>query len=152
MRYLKALSVSFCVMAGATSAFAAKPPLDCSRRSLAEVVARANGGDAITFTGVCAGPIVVRTDSLTLTGVGTAIIDGGGHDAVSVMGAHGVELANFEVRNGLNGIIGVNGAHLTLTGIHVHDNNVFGISLQTSSSLCRSNTAPAFPTRSSENS
>src|SRR5262245_48931312 len=112
MRYLRALGVSFCVLAGATAAFADKPPLDCSKKSLADAVAGANTGDAIDFTGVCPGPIVVRTDGLTLTGVGTAIIDGGARDALTVVGAHQVALANFEVRNGLDGIMGINGAHL----------------------------------------
>src|SRR5262249_711433 len=55
-------------------------------------------------------------------------------DAVTIMGAHGVSLTNIEVRNGLNGILGINGAHVTLTGVNVHDNVVFGISLQTASS------------------
>jgi hypothetical protein len=121
-------------MAGVTSAFADKPPLDCSKKSLASAVADANTGDAINFTGVCAGPVVVHADGLTLTGVGTAVIDGGGHDALTVAGAHGVSLTNLEVRNGLNGIAGINGAHITLTGVTVHDSLVFGITLQTSSS------------------
>uniref|UniRef100_Q01X85 Right handed beta helix domain-containing protein n=1 Tax=Solibacter usitatus (strain Ellin6076) TaxID=234267 RepID=Q01X85_SOLUE len=138
MGHLRALTLSICIMAlmmaGAPAAFADKPPLDCARKSLAGAVADANTGDTISFTGVCAGPIVVGTDGLTLTGVGTAVIDGGGHDAVMVAGAHGVALANIEVRNGLDGIIGVNGAHITLTRVNVHDSIVFGISLQTSSS------------------
>jgi len=50
------------------------------------------------------------------------------------MGAHQVALSNFEVRNALDGITGINGAHITLTGINVHDSILFGISLQTSSS------------------
>ncbi len=102
--------------------------------AFAEAVAKANTGDAIDFTGACAGPIVARADGLTLTGVGTAIIDGGGQDALTVAGAHGVSPANFEVRNRLDGITGVNGAPITLTGVNVHDNTVFGISLRTPSS------------------
>lgn len=135
MRYLHLLSLLFWVVACATEAYADKPPLDCSKKSLAAAVAEANTGDTITFSGVCAGPVVVRADGLTLTGVGTAVIDGGGrNDALTVAGAHGVSLASLEVRNGLNGIIGSNGAHIALTGVNVHDNAVFGISLQTSSS------------------
>jgi hypothetical protein len=134
MQYRQGLSLSFCLIAGVTAALADKPPVDCSKKSLAAAVADANTGDAINFTGICAGPVVVRADGLTLTGVGTAVIDGGGHDALTVAGAHGVSLASFEVRNGLDGIVGVNGAHITLTGVNVHDSLVFGISLQTSSS------------------
>lgn len=115
-------------------AFAAKPPLDCSKKSLAEAVADAETGDTITFTGVCPGPVTVRADGLTLTGIGTAIIDGGKQNALTIAGAHGVSLTNLEVRNGLNGILGLNGAHIVATGVNVHDNLVFGISLQTASS------------------
>lgn len=119
-------------------------PLDCSRRSLADVINdnRDRGRDhdrdkdpTIRFTGVCAGPIVIRTDGVNLKGVGTAIIDGGGqNDAITVDGASRVSFADFEVRNGVNGILGVNGAHLTINGVNAHDNFVFGISLRTSSS------------------
>jgi hypothetical protein len=134
MSYLRTLSVSLCVIAGSGTAFADKPPLDCSRKSLAEAVDDADEGDTIKFTGVCKGPIVVRTSGLTLTGVGAAVIDGNGRDALTVAGAHGVSLTRFEVRNGVNGILGVNGAHISLDTVNVHDNFVFGISLQTASS------------------
>jgi len=131
---MRALSVSFYLMAGVATAFADKPPLDCNKKSLASAVADADTGETIEFTGTCKGPIIVSADGLTLTGVGTAVIDGGGQDALRVAGAHAISLAQFEVRNGRNGIIGVNGAHITLTGVNVHDNTVFGISLQTASS------------------
>ena len=117
--------------------------IDCSKKSLAAEVADAVSGDAIQFTGICLGPIVVSTDGLALTGVGTAIIDGNGQDALTVAGAHGVSLTQFEVLNGVNGIIGVNGAHIALKNVNAHDNFVFGISLQTSSSATLSGvTAP----------
>ncbi len=143
MRYRQTLGLLLYVVAGATAAFADKPPLDCSKKSLAAAIAGANTGDAISFTGVCAGPIVVQVDRLTLTGIGTAVIDGSGRDALTVSGAHQVLLSNFEVRNGLDGIIGVNGAHMTLTDVNVHDNAVFGISLQTSSSAILSGVTTA---------
>ena len=134
MRYLTATVVCLCLMAAVTSA-SADPVFDCSRRSLARAVEDVLGRNpVITFTGVCAGPIVIRTDGVTLRGVGMAVIDGGGRDAVMVAGASRVSLNGVEVRNGLNGIVAVNGAHLALTDVNVHDNRVFGISLQTSSS------------------
>ena len=78
---------------------------------------------------------MIRTDGLSLHGVGTAIIDGGAAgDAVTIVGASRVSLANFEVRNGVNGILATNGAHVTLDAVNAHDNFVFGISLQTASS------------------
>ena len=134
MRYVTLLSC--CLLAGTAAVSADNDPLDCSRKSLAEAVRdiRDDERTTIRFTGVCAGPIVIRTDGLTLKGVGTAVIDGGGHDAVTVRGASRVSLSNLEVRNGVNGILAVNGAHLALTDVSSHDNFVFGISLQTASS------------------
>lgn len=125
------LFISLCCLSG--PAFADKSPLDCSKKSLASAVDDAKN-DSISFTGICAGPIVIRSDGLSLIGVGTAIIDGGGQDAITVVGAHGVSLTNIEVRNGASGILGINGAHLSLTNVSVHDNLGFGISLQTASS------------------
>ena len=125
------LALSLCCLTG--PAFADKPPLDCGKKSLGKAVDDAKN-DSISFTGICSGPIVIRSDGLSLIGVGTAIIDGGGQDAVTVAGAHGVSLANIEVRNGANGIVGINGAHLALTNVNVHGNPGFGISLQTASS------------------
>jgi hypothetical protein len=77
---------------------------------------------------------VIGTDGLTLRGVGMAVIDGDGQNAVTIAGASRVALAGVEVRNGLNGIVGVNGAHFSLTDVNVHDNRGFGISIQTGSS------------------
>ena len=88
----------------------------------------------IQFTGVCAGPLVIRTDGLTLRGVGTAVVDGGGQDAITVLGASGLTLSDLEVRSGRNGIAGLNGAHLTLSNVSSHDNAVFRITLQRASS------------------
>jgi hypothetical protein len=131
MHYRKTM-VLLTLLAPAT--FAAHPPLDCSKKSLAGAVAGASSGQVITFTGVCAGPVVIQVDGLSLQGTGNAVIDGGGQDAISVQGVHQISLANFEVRNGLEGIVAVNGAHISATNLNVHDNAVFGISLQTSSS------------------
>ena len=66
--------------------------------------------------------------------MGEATIDGGGQDAVTIAGAGRVSLTGIEVRNGLNGIVAVNGAHLSLTNLNVHHNLVSGISVQTGSS------------------
>lgn len=134
MQYPKTFSALFCVIAGVMAAWADQPLLDCHKKSLAAAVANADAGQTINFTGVCSGPVIVGADGLTLNGTGNAVIDGGGRDALTVTGAHQVALSNFEVRNGLDGITGVNGAHITLTNINVHDSILFGISLQTASS------------------
>jgi parallel beta helix pectate lyase-like protein len=123
-----------CVALAGTTVSADNDVLDCGHRSLAAAVKNADANHTIRFTGVCAGPIVIRRNGLTLKGIGTAVIDGGGSDAVTVTGASRATLTSIEVRNGLNGIVAANGAHLQLTGLNVHDNAVFGISLQTASS------------------
>ena len=69
MRYPTMILLSSCLFA-ATSA-SADQPLDCSRKSLAAAVADVRDKDpVIAFTGVCAGPIVIRTEGVTLQGVG----------------------------------------------------------------------------------
>jgi Right handed beta helix region len=137
MRYPTVLILSACVMGSGPIVQADRGTLDCSHRSLAAAVQDAAEDEDLTirFTGVCAGPIVIQTDGLALEGVGTAVIDGGGSaDAVTVSGASRVSLTDFAVRNGVNGIVGVNGAHLKLTSITSQDNSGFGISLQAASS------------------
>ena len=126
--------LSSCLAATTTPA-AADTILDCSRGSLAHAVEHAYARNrVITFTGACDGPIVIRLDGVTLRGVGAASIDGGGHDAVTVAGASGVVMTGIEIRNGGNGILAINGAHLSLSELNVHDNTASGVSLQGGSS------------------
>src|SRR5262245_23941537 len=87
MRYLSILVLCSCLLAASTVPLAADPIVDCGVRSLADAVEHAQGTNpVITFTGVC-GPIVIMKDGITLQGVGDAVIDGGGQDAVTVDGA-----------------------------------------------------------------
>jgi len=122
---------------GTTIGHAEKKTIDCSKDSLAAAVSDPKDL-TIEFTGICPGPIVIRTEGLRLQGVGTAVIDGGGQNAITVAGAGRVTLADFDVRNGLNGIIGLNGAHLSLSDVSSHDNLGFGITLQGASSAALS--------------
>ena len=139
-RTLSALLLSSLLWMGPRLTQADSGPLDCSKKSLSDAINKADdAAPTIVFTGVCAGPVVIRKDGLTLQGVGTAVIEGGSQAAVTITGVHGVALANLEVRKGLNGIVGANGAHLSLTDVNVHDNTVFGISLQTASSAVLTN-------------
>jgi len=127
--------LSVCLLTGASITHAQKNVVDCTKESLASALAKVKEKDpTIQFTGVCSGPLAIKTDGLTLKGVGTAVIDGAGQDAVTIAGTEDVTLSSFEVRNGLNGIVGLSGAHLTLTDVSSHDNIVFGITLQTASS------------------
>lgn len=135
MRYPTTIVLSSCLLAVTPSLVAADPIVNCGVRSLADAVEHAQGTNpVITFTGVC-GPIVITKDGVTLQGVDAAVIDGGGQqDAVTVAGASRVTLAGIEVRNGVNGIVAVNGAHLSIFDVDVHDNDASGITLQTGSS------------------
>ena len=140
MRHSRIGVLSVCLLMGSPEIHADKKAVDCSKDSLANAVSKVKANDqTIAFTGICAGPIVIRTDGLTLQGVGAAVIDGGGQDAVTVAGAGRVTLADFDVRNGRSGIVGLNGAHLTLSGVSSHDNLVFGITLQNASSAALAN-------------
>jgi nitrous oxidase accessory protein NosD len=134
MRYSTVTLLSLLLLVRASVAFAASDVLDCQHKSLAEAVKSGKPNQTITFTGTCLGPIVIDTDGLTLHGVDTAIIDGDGEDAVRIVGAGNVSLSGFEVRNGLNGIAAINGAHFTMSDVSSHDNTVFGITIQSSSS------------------
>lgn len=132
MRYSSIVVLVLSVLV-ARPAFADNP-LDCSKRSLADAIASPRDkAPVITFTGVCAGPLVIQTDGVTLQGVGHAVIEGGAQDAVTIAGTARVTLISVEVRNSRNGIVGDNGAHLSLTDVNVHDNATTGISLRTGS-------------------
>ncbi len=134
MRYVSILALCSWLLVATTDLLAADPIVDCGVRSLADAVEHAQGTNpVITFTGVC-GPIVITKDGVTLQGVGGAVIDGAGQDAVTVDGASRVALAGVEIRNGVNGILAVNGAHLLLSEVNVHANTGPGISVQTGSS------------------
>jgi hypothetical protein len=133
MRNVSLLPLALALPLLADAALAGKPPLDCAKKSLSVAVAKART-KPISFTGICSGPIVIRNDGVRLIGVGTAIINGEGQDAVTIEGAHGVSLENMEVRDGDNGVVGINGAHFSLTDVDVLSNDLTGISLQNASS------------------
>jgi len=136
MRNLRIWLVTVVVVAAAAAAHADNnSPVDCGKKSLADAVRNVSAPDTtITFTGVCVGPIVITADGLTLKGVGTAVIDGGGQDAVTIVGVGGVSLVDFEVTNGVTGIVARQGAHVSMSGVHAHDNSQSGLALQTASS------------------
>ena len=143
MRNSTVIALFSCLLA-ATSA-SADQPLDCSKKSLAAAIADLEGkAPVVEFTGVCAGPIVIKAEGVTLQGVGEAVIDGGGaQDAVTIAGASRVTLNGIEIRNGVNGVTAVNGAHVSLTSLNVHHNLASGISIQTGSSAVLSEVTTA---------
>ena len=114
--------------------------VNCQNRSLADAVKNSKQKEqTINFTGTCTGAIVIETDGVTLNGVGEAIIDGGDENAITITGGSRVSLSNFEVRNGRNGIVAVNGAHIVVSGVNTHDNALSGITIQNASSALLSN-------------
>lgn len=122
------LFVAFPVLSGPADA---RPLVDCGRgASLAQAVARAKTGDVVQFTGTCAGPVEIIQNNLSLTGQGTATIDGNNqHTALIVRGAQNVKLAGFDVTRGINGIQIASQAQASLSAINVHHNKVFGIAV-----------------------
>ena len=134
MRGLHVCLLSFCVLAGVTPSYADAPVLDCGKKSLAQAVrSLSDKNQTITFTGVCAGPIVIAIDGLTLKGVGPATIDGGGADAITITGSSRVSLVDLEVTNGLSGIVVRDGSHVALSGVNLHDNSESGMVFQAAS-------------------
>jgi hypothetical protein len=133
MRFVTTL-LAVCLLLAGGVAHADSVPLDCAKKSLSDTLNSLKDTSLpITFTGICAGPIVIRADGLTLMGVGTAVIDGGGADAVTIEGASRVTLVDVEIRNGGNGIVAREGAHITLTRVNSHDNAIAGIAVMSSS-------------------
>ena len=128
------LLLAIYVVAGSAAVQAEVHPLDCAKKSLGNAISRVKfANQSIVFTGVCHGPIAIGVDGLTLIGVNTAVIDGGGvGDAVTIDGASRVSLTGVEVRNGLNGIVVTRGAHVTMSGVNSHGNAMDGIVVQSS--------------------
>ena len=140
MRMLEASLIAICLLAGATAGHAETQVVDCSKKSLADAVREADDKNPIvTFTGICNGPVVVAIDGLTLKGVGIAIIDGAGADALTLAGTSRVSLIDFEVTNGLAGIVVRNGAHVSFTNVNSHHNTLSGVLIQTASSATLTN-------------
>lgn len=127
------LVICFCGLAASVSPAWADKNIDCATQPLARAIDKENKPQVITFTGVCQGPVVIQTDSVTLKGVGTAVIDGGGQNALTLDGAQRAVLTGFEVRNGRSGIVAVNGAHATLGGVTSRNHTQHGILLSAGS-------------------
>ena len=140
MRILQGWLIVISALAGTAAVYAEPDVVDCGKKSLADAVREASDKNStITFTGICNGPVVVTIDGLTLKGVGTAIIDGGGADALTLAGTSRVALMDFEVTNGLNGIVVRDGSNVSLTGVNSHDNTRAGVLVQTASSAALTN-------------
>jgi hypothetical protein len=134
MMTVRTVLVGACLAAVGAVGHAQRNVIDCGVEPLADALAKVKDKQTVLFTGACAGPVVIRTDGVTLVGVGTAAIDGNGQDAILIAGAAGVTLSGFDVHHGLNGIVGSNGAHVTITSVTSRNHARSGISLQGASS------------------
>jgi hypothetical protein len=121
-----------------TPAFAQSTPaitVDCSRgQSLQSALKLALPGSTIAVKGTCVGAFTITTDGLQLDGGTTATLNGGGQDAVTINGAHGVVLTGLTITGGGNGVV-ENGAQATLLNDVVEQNAVTGIVSQSNSAV-----------------
>jgi hypothetical protein len=115
-------------------------PFNCSGKlPLQTVVDFALPETTLVLSGTCSGPLVIDRGNLTLESRSGAVIDGGGKkDVITVNGAANVTLNGLDIRNGINGILANNGAHLNIVDTNVHDNAVMGIQLVGNSSAALS--------------
>ena len=142
MRHRMMWLVSWCVCMSTAVGVSAEnnQSIDCGKKSLSDAVRDATDVNlTITFTGTCTGPIVIAIDGLTLKGVGTAVIDGGGQDAVTIAGSSRIALIDLDVTNGTTGIVVRDGAHVTLSGV-VASNNGTGIAADNGAGLTTEST------------
>jgi hypothetical protein len=110
-------------------------PVHCERgASLQQAIEYARPGTLLQLSGTCLGPIHISRNDLTLEGGGNSGIDGQKADALTLSGAQNVSLRNLEIKNGNNGVVETNGAHVVLTNVSVHDNALMGIQLEANSS------------------
>jgi len=127
--------------------FAAVPMFAAARfhcehgRSLQLAIDFAIPGETLVLSGTCSGPLVIQGKSLTLAGKAGAVVDGGGEDAITVIGPAHVSLTNLIVQNGKNGINASGGAALTILNTKVQKNKAMGILLSGASSAALSGAA-----------
>ena len=110
--------------------------VDCDRgESLRLTVKLAHPGDTIRVRGACDGPLTITQDQLAIQASGTASVNGKGQDAITINGAHGVNLTGLSITRGSNGILLQSNASAKLIGGEVTSNALNGIDLESTSSL-----------------
>lgn len=122
-----------------TTAVAQSTPaliVDCSRgQSLQSVLNHAAPGSTIVVKGTCTGAFAITTDELQLDGRGSATLNGGGKDALTINAAQGIALTGLSITGGGNGVVAENAAQATLLNDIVTQNAVTGITSQSNSSV-----------------
>ncbi len=128
--------VTLTVAYPACGQFHATINVNCARgESLAAAVGFVLPNTVINVRGTCAGPITITTPGLSLHAVGTAGINGGGKDAVTISGAHGIVLSGLAISGGANGLVATNGAQVTLLSDSVSGSALSGIVDEINSSV-----------------
>ena len=106
-------------------------------QSLADAVRHSREGQTIHVSGICHERVTITTSRLTLSGGGTAVIDGVGvamgadpefDGLVVINGVTGVTLTGLTIQNSsANGVLAQRGAAFTMHDVVVQDNAVTGI-------------------------
>ncbi len=130
----RALTAVCCV--GLAAAAPKALDVDCdSRDTISRALERSDPGDLIRIRGICNEKVTVRTDRITLAGIGHAVIQGGLFSQgveldglVTIDGARGVVLRNLTIqRSRAEGIFGTRGAAFTLENVTLQDNADAGL-------------------------
>ncbi len=127
------------ICAGALIAAPDVRQVDCSRQSLQKAIEKAEPGDTLRLTGICHEHVVIVVDRITIDGLGSARIDGGGSSGgtfeavVLIQGARGVIIRGMTVRGGSSGILARPNATFKVQNTIVEANQV-GIALLDGSS------------------
>ena len=140
MRVKLSLFLFASLFAGMSSQlFGTQIPVNCNGKiPLQTFIDFAPPGTTLVLSGTCPGPIVINRGNLTLESRSGAVIDGQKKDTITVNGAANVTLGGLDIRNGINGILANNGAHLTIVNTDVHNNASMGILLVGNSSAALS--------------
>jgi hypothetical protein len=133
-----------CLTSGATRTWTAQPNSDKSKattvncgagQSINHALSHSKPGETILIQGTCHERVVI-TQAVTLDGAGSAIIDGGGVQAVDpefdglvvIDGVTGVNLVGLTIQNGaVNGIFAAHGAAVVLRNVTTQANALVGI-------------------------
>jgi hypothetical protein len=110
--------------------------VDCgSRDTISGALASADPGDTLRISGVCSEKVIIRTDGITLAGVGGAVIQGGAapqgvelDGLITIDGARDVVIRNLTIqRSRAEGIFATRGAAFTIESVIVQDNGGAGV-------------------------
>ncbi len=133
--------IAAAMLFSAAPVFAAIPFRCDGRISLQTAIDFALPNETLLLAGTCSGPVVISRKNITLQSRTAAVINGGGKDAITVVGPVRLTLDGLTVQHGNNGINATAGAQLILTATQVKDNAAIGVLLTGASSATLSGVA-----------